>query len=86
MYLLDTNICIDFLDGRSEPLARRMEDNFGRLTISTITAAELFVGNRSSQDRLVMRVRPINSLPVSTSPTSPWRTRAHMAKSFEASG
>lgn len=50
MYLLDTNVCVDFLDGRSEALARRMEGNFGRLTISWITAAELFVGNRSSED------------------------------------
>lgn len=50
MYLLDTNVCIDFLDGRSEVLARCMAANFGRLTISSITAAELFVGSRSSAD------------------------------------
>ena len=50
MYLLDTNVCIDFLDGRSAPLAQRMETTFGQLAISSITAAELLVGNRSSTD------------------------------------
>ncbi|MDR6787760.1 tRNA(fMet)-specific endonuclease VapC [Sphingomonas sp. BE138] len=49
-YLLDTNACIDFLLGRSEPLARRMGEAFGQLRVSAITAAELRVGNRTSQD------------------------------------
>lgn len=50
MYLLDTNACIDFLAGRSEALARRMEDNFGKLSMSSITLAELIVGIRTSAD------------------------------------
>lgn len=50
MYLLDTNVCIDFLDARSDKLAERMAANFGRLTISTITAAELLVGSKTSDD------------------------------------
>ena len=50
MYLLDTNVCIDFLGGHSAPLAHRMEMTFGQLAISSITAAELLVGNRSSTD------------------------------------
>ena len=50
MYLLDTNVCIDFLAGRSEALARRMEENFGKLAISSITLAELIVGVRTSTD------------------------------------
>ena len=50
MYLLDTNSCIDFLDGRSESLAKRMEAAFGRLAISTISLGELLVGSRSSLD------------------------------------
>lgn len=49
-YLLDSNACIDFLLGRSEPLARRMGEAFGQLRVSAITAAELRVGNRTSQD------------------------------------
>lgn len=49
-YLLDTNACIDFLLGRSDPLARRMGQAFGQLSVSAITAAELRVGNRGSQD------------------------------------
>ena len=50
MSLLDTNVCIDFLAGRSEALARRMEENFGKLAISSITLAELIVGVRTSTD------------------------------------
>ncbi|MBY0302201.1 MULTISPECIES: type II toxin-antitoxin system VapC family toxin [Sphingomonas] len=49
-YLLDTNACIDFLVGRSDPLARRMGQAFGRLHVSAITAGELRVGNRRSTD------------------------------------
>jgi tRNA(fMet)-specific endonuclease VapC len=51
MYLLDTNICIDFIDGRSEVAKRRVEAGFrGGLNISAITAAELLVGARESSD------------------------------------
>lgn len=50
MYLIDTNACIDFLLGRSEPLARRIEPAFERIAISTITLAELHVGHRTSTD------------------------------------
>jgi len=50
MYLLDTNACIDFLAGRSEALARRMGENFGKLVVSSISIAELMVGTRTSED------------------------------------
>lgn len=50
MYLLDTNVCIDFLDGRSDLLAQRMEANFGKLAVSCISVAELLVGNKLSKD------------------------------------
>ena len=50
MYLLDTNACIDFLDGRSEALSARMEANFGKLVISSISVAELLVGSKTSED------------------------------------
>ncbi|WP_298398539.1 type II toxin-antitoxin system VapC family toxin [Sphingobium sp.] len=49
-YLLDTNVCIDFLLGRSAVLADRMAGSFGALTVSAVTAGELRVGNRSSSD------------------------------------
>lgn len=49
-YLLDTNACIDFLLGRSDPLARRMGESFGQLHVSAITAGELRVGNRTSRE------------------------------------
>jgi tRNA(fMet)-specific endonuclease VapC len=51
MYLLDTNICIDYVDGRSETARRRVEANFRKgLAISSITAGELLVGARESDD------------------------------------
>jgi tRNA(fMet)-specific endonuclease VapC len=50
VYLLDTNACIDFLDARSERVVKRIDKEFGRLTISTITIAELLVGSKNSGD------------------------------------
>ncbi len=51
MYLLDTNICIDFVDGRSDVAKRRVEASFrSGLGISSITAGELLVGARESSD------------------------------------
>jgi tRNA(fMet)-specific endonuclease VapC len=51
MYLLDTNICIDFVDGRSDVARRRVEASFrSGLSISSITAGELLVGARESSD------------------------------------
>lgn len=49
-YLLDTNACLDFLLGRSDLIAARIKKNFSRLSVSIITAAELKVGNRTSED------------------------------------
>lgn len=50
MYLLDTNACIDFLDARSKKVVQRIDKEFGRLTVSTITIAELLVGSKNSSD------------------------------------
>jgi tRNA(fMet)-specific endonuclease VapC len=51
LFLLDTNICIDFVDGRSEIARERVRDNFkSGLFVSSITAAELLVGPASSDD------------------------------------
>ena len=51
MYLLDTNICIDFVDGRSEEAKRRVAAGFhSGLSISSITAGELLVGARESSN------------------------------------
>ena len=51
MYLLDTNICIDFVDGRNDMAKRRIEQEFRNgLGISSITAGELLVGARGSSD------------------------------------
>ena len=51
MYLLDTNICIVFVDGRSDIARQRVKDNFkSGLYVSAITAAELLVGPRESND------------------------------------
>lgn len=48
--MLDTNACIDFLDARSEKVMRRIDAEFGQLAVSTITIAELKVGNKTSTD------------------------------------
>ena len=51
MYLLDTNICIDFVDGRSDVTKQRVQAGFrSGLSISSITAGELLVGARESSD------------------------------------
>jgi len=51
MYLLDTNICIDFVDGRNDIARRRVETGFrSGLGISSITAGELLVGARGTSD------------------------------------
>jgi tRNA(fMet)-specific endonuclease VapC len=50
MYLLDTNACLDFLLLRSQRLVARLGEAFGRCSVSTITVAELRVGNRTSAD------------------------------------
>jgi tRNA(fMet)-specific endonuclease VapC len=47
LFLLDTNVCIDFARARSAALRDRIGANYGRgLSISTITLAELRVGAR----------------------------------------
>ena len=53
MYLLDTNVCIDFARARSDRLRERIETSFDRgLALSAITLAELRVGaSRSSNSR-----------------------------------
>lgn len=51
MYLLDTNICIDFVDGRSDIARDRIKAKWkAGLNISAITAGELLVGPRESSD------------------------------------
>ncbi len=50
MFMLDTNACIDFLDGRSSLLEARVDKHFGHLTISMISVAELMVGSKTSSN------------------------------------
>ena len=51
MYLLDTNICIDFVDGRNVRAQQKVRDNYPKgLHVSMITAAELLVGPKTSDD------------------------------------
>ena len=51
MYLLDTNICIDFVDGRSPVAQRKVRENHSKgLHVSAISAGELLVGPKSSDD------------------------------------
>lgn len=47
LYLLDTNVCIDFALARSDALRDRIRDAFAQgLSISAVTLAELRVGAR----------------------------------------
>lgn len=58
MYLLDTNICIDFVDGRNARAKERVRAGFAAgLAISSITAAELLVGARNASDPVEDRRR-----------------------------
>jgi len=51
MYLLDTNICIDFVDGRNQNARARINaKRVAGLCVSTVTAAELLVGAKDSDD------------------------------------
>ena len=51
MYLLDTNVCIDFIDARNEAVRRRIVEQVSMgLSVSAITAAELLVGAKNSED------------------------------------
>jgi tRNA(fMet)-specific endonuclease VapC len=51
VFLLDTNICIDFIDGRSANAQRRVRENFAKgLHASMVTVGELLVGSKTSDD------------------------------------
>ncbi len=50
MYLLDTNVCIDFLIRPTNQLIARLDQNFCSLSVSMITVAELRVGKQTSTD------------------------------------
>lgn len=50
MFLLDTNACIDFLDGRSQRLEARIDEHFGNLWVSSISVGELMVGSKRSKN------------------------------------
>lgn len=51
MYLLDTNICIDFVDGRSAIARQKVRAHRATgLNVSAVTAAELLVGPKESDD------------------------------------
>jgi len=50
MFLLDTNACIDFLNGRNELLLARIDEHFESLSVSSISVGELMVGSQRSRD------------------------------------
>jgi tRNA(fMet)-specific endonuclease VapC len=51
VFLLDTNICIDFIDGRSANAERRVRENFIKgLNVSIVTVGELLIGSKASDD------------------------------------
>lgn len=49
-YLLDTNACIRYINGRSPELRTRLSNTPRRdVAVSTITKAEMFYGSAKSQ-------------------------------------
>ena len=49
MYLLDTNVCLDFAKARSETLRTRVREQGGKgMAISTVTLGELRLGAQRS--------------------------------------
>jgi tRNA(fMet)-specific endonuclease VapC len=50
MFLLDTNVCIRFLEGRSEPLRKKMLSvPAGKKCLCSVVVAELFFGAAKSK-------------------------------------
>lgn len=43
-YLLDTNVCIRFLTGKSVPVATRYKSEVGNMTLCSVVKAELLSG------------------------------------------
>jgi tRNA(fMet)-specific endonuclease VapC len=68
-YLLDTNICIDLLGGRSEVAARRLEQcGRGQAVTSTIVYAEVMIGaeRRNATDVATLFFDNVPPLPFDT--------------------
>jgi len=51
-YMLDTNVCIDFMKGRSSSIRDKIASCAGEICISAITLSELLYGVERSQNRL----------------------------------
>lgn len=50
-YLIDTNVCIKFLNGRSEKLKQKfISTDFAEICLCTIVKAELYYGAEKSQN------------------------------------
>ncbi len=51
LYLLDSNVCIVYLKGRSEPLHRRVDGiTPGQVAVCSVVKAELFYGAKRSNN------------------------------------
>ncbi len=57
-YLLDTNICIRFINGRAPQLRQKfLEMNDDDIVVSAITKAEMFYGSAKSQTPAISRIK-----------------------------
>jgi tRNA(fMet)-specific endonuclease VapC len=70
MYLLDTNVCINFLNGSSKPVVQHFRSRYpSEIAVCSIVKAELLYGARNSQrvdanlQILKMFFSPLESLP-----------------------
>ena len=69
-YLLDTNVCVDYLRGRHAPLVRRIQEASPQnLCVSTVVVAELWYGaekstrQRDNHERIDQLVEEMTVLP-----------------------
>ena len=67
MWLLDTDVMVDFLRGHPKAVAM-VKGNLDRITLSTIVVAELYAGVRDGEEKRTLDrlVSDLETLPVST--------------------
>ncbi len=65
-FLLDTNICIAYLNGRSEPVRSQIEQFRAEIAMCSIVKAELFYGAAKSQrheETLAIQLQFVSQFP-----------------------
>jgi len=87
MYLLDTNVCIRYLNGRSEAIMRRLrQESPADIAVCSVVKAELFYGAQRSHnpkrslDKQQLFLGPFHSFPFDDAAAEQYgRIRAELA-------